>query len=127
MRLLTAAFVGGFFLSAAYAQHVHRDGSMVSDEVGKFYNTWRQPTLRSLQGNRVRSCCNLNDCAPSEIVAKGNKLYVRNHKMRPGEDVEIPPNVIEQNQSDPRESPDGLNHACVNSSGVLCATLGAGG
>ena len=86
------------------------------------------PDKRDTFGARWQSCCNQRDCEQAEIVAKGGKLYVRNHKMAPGRDVLIPENLLESNQPDPRESPDEFSHVCMDLSGeVLCAVLGGGG
>jgi hypothetical protein len=113
--------------TAVDAQHVHKDGSAFNDEVGRFIANWKQPINRTADGKRVISCCSEMDCDAAEIVSKNGKLYVRNHKMAQGRDVLIPDHLIEQNQQDPTESPDGRNYACMNHSGLLCVTLGAGG
>jgi hypothetical protein len=115
------------FIVPAFAQHVHKDGSTYDEALGRFYANWKQPINRDQDGARVVSCCSDMDCEPAEIVMKGGKYYVRNHKMAQGKDVLVPDHLIEQNQRDMKESPDGRNHACLNYSGILCVTLGAGG
>lgn len=129
MRVLTAALVGGFFMLAgcqrpAYAQpHDHA----ALGPAGQFYSTWNRPDKRTLQGNRVQSCCNNQDCEHSQIVRFAGRWYVRGHKMAPARDVVIPDAIMEHNQPDPRESPDGSSHVCMDTSGhILCAVLGSG-
>lgn len=94
---------------------------------GKLYERWKQPGSRAVDGDRLTSCCDEKDCEPATIVRVDGKLYVRNHKMAPGRDVLLPDGILEHNQPDPEESPDGLPHVCMNTFGmVLCAMLGSG-
>jgi hypothetical protein len=127
VKVAGTALLGLLLSTAVDAQHVHKDGSTYTEDLGRFYANWRQPINRTADGERVISCCSDMDCEPAEIVMKGGKYYVRNHKMARGRDVLVPDHLIEQNQRDMKESPDGRNHACLNHSGVLCVTLGAGG
>ena len=100
--------------------HTHDGG------VGEFYQTWRKPNERDFTGKRITTCCNTMDCEAPEIITRAGQLYVRNHKMMPGRDVLLPDKLMEHNQPDPRESPDGRTHVCANHTGVLCVVLGSG-
>ncbi len=87
--------------------------------VFNFYQTWyRIP-------ERTYSCCDMKDCHIVEIRREGERYYfldnVYEHAWRP-----IPPDRLEHNAKDPRESPDGSSHVCFNSMFVLCAVLGSG-
>ena len=91
----------------------------------KFYSTWNQPN----NGNRRRvSCCNNQDCYPTNIVLKEGKWWAQRR-----EDLKwimIPDGKLEHNQPDPRESPDHQSHACISppigGDYVFCAVLGSG-
>ena len=91
----------------------------------KFYSTWNQPN----NGNRRRvSCCNNQDCYPTNIVFKEGKWWAQRR-----EDLKwimVPDGKLEHNQPDPRESPDHQSHACISppigGDYVFCAVLGAG-
>ena len=84
-----------------------------------FYATWYRPP------ERTYSCCNMNDCHVVEIKREGGRWFFMDriffHGWR-----EIPPDRLEHNASDPRESPDGSSHVCFNSMYILCAVLGSG-
>ncbi len=120
MRFLLVAAL--LIVPAAALEHDHAQ----LGDAGRFYQNWKQPSSRSVDGSRLVSCCSNYDCERTDIVRRDGRWYARNHKMRPGEDVLIPDALLEHNQSDPRESPDGQNHVCMNRTGVLCATLGSG-
>ena len=87
--------------------------------VFNFYATWYRPP------ERTYSCCNMNDCHVVEIKREGTRWFFMDniyfHGWR-----EIPPDRLEHNANDPRESPDGSSHVCFNSMYVLCAVLGSG-
>ncbi len=86
--------------------------------VFNFYATWMRPPERSM------SCCSTNDCHVVQIKREGDTYYfldIYEHRWRA-----IPPDRLEHNASDPRESPDGSSHVCFNSMFVLCAVLGSG-
>jgi hypothetical protein len=90
-----------------------------------FYSTWLMPNGHD---ERKYSCCNEKDCYPTPIQLKDGKYYAR--RREDGEWIEIPEGKLEQNQDDPRESPDYQSHACIAPPHlghvVYCATLGAG-
>jgi hypothetical protein len=87
----------------------------------KFYSTWYVPNLGR---PRVSSCCNQMDCAPAETKRVNGHWYGR--RALDSDWLLIPDAVIESNQDDPRESPDGESHICAYGGRVLCAVLGAG-
>ncbi len=84
-----------------------------------FYATWYRPPERTF------SCCNMQDCHVVQIRRQGQTFYFLDNIYQFGW-REIPPGRLEQNTSDPRESPDGNSHVCFNGMYVLCAVLGSG-
>jgi len=91
----------------------------------QFYSKWQRPNHRNDAGERTHSCCNKEDCRPSPIKPRADGNFdVLNLK---GEWVMMPRELLEENQRDPVESPDGLSHACVGASGTpFCAVRGSG-
>lgn len=88
----------------------------------KFYSGWLVPNAGAA---RVSSCCNKMDCAPADTKFEGGHWYGR-RRIDP-QWILIPDQLIESNQGDPRESPDGQSHLCVHPGGhILCAVLGGG-
>jgi hypothetical protein len=104
---------------------------------GKFYESWNIPP------ERKSSCCSDQDCYSTLFRVRGGHYEYLSRRLIgfadqgwPRETVEdalkrgewggIPDEKLEANQADPRESPDGMNHVCVLSSGyVLCAATGS--
>lgn len=98
--------------------HVH-NGVTIEDKVGLFYERWKRPEFRGVGGERTASCCNRNDCYRPKIRRVEGRLEVWHPPT--GRWVHMPDYLIERNQPDAEESPDGQNHACINNSGVpLC-------
>lgn len=88
----------------------------------KFYLGWRVPNAGA---ERISSCCNQQDCAPADTKHESGHWYGR--RRMDASWILIPDSLIESNQGDPRESPDGQSHLCVHPGGrVLCAVLGGG-
>lgn len=89
----------------------------------KFYSSWFIPNAGA---PRVYSCCNQQDCAPAETKRENGHWYGK--RRTDANWIQIPDALIESNQGDPRESPDGQSHLCVNAGNgrVLCAVLGGG-
>jgi hypothetical protein len=67
----------------------------------KFYSTWYMPD------QPTKSCCNKQDCYPTEIKYAGKGLFAR--PREDGEWIVVPPQKIERN----RDNPDGRNHVCM--------------
>jgi hypothetical protein len=67
----------------------------------------------------------MNDCHVVEIRREGEQYYFLDNIYVHGWRL-IPPDRLEHNDSDPRESPDGSSHVCFNENLVLCAVLGSG-
>ncbi len=90
-----------------------------------FYQTWLIPNGHA---ERKRSCCNKQDCYPTPIRYRDGQYWAQ--RREDGKWLGIPKGILEQNQDDPRESPDHQSHACIappqNGDYVYCATLGAG-
>ena len=85
----------------------------------QFYQSWTLPNYRSV------SCCNKMDCAPAWAKWENGHLFMK--RSFDTKWTEVKASILESNQSDPRESPDGQSHVCINSSGqAICAVLGSG-
>lgn len=104
----------------------HHDHPQDLDLHNKFYSNWLVPNP---YGPRVSSCCSKNDCYPTAVIVRNGQYYAR--RREDGAWLRVPPERLEQNQPDPRESPDHQSHACIApphaGNYVYCATLGAGG
>lgn len=102
-------------------EHTHPAADMALHD--KFYSGWNIPN----GGNpRISSCCNKSDCAPADTKRENDHWYGR--RRIDANWILIPDALIESNQGDPRESPDGQSHLCVHPGNgkVLCAVLGSG-
>ena len=84
---------------AEEVQHRHPPEDAQSHE--QFYKNWTQPD------NREASCCNLQDCFPTEIKVIEGKLFAKSKWTQRW--VYIPPNKIDR-EARPY---DGQNHACM--------------
>ena len=118
LKLLSSILL--LFAVPAAAQVHHHDGA--SESVDRFYSRWMIPP------SREASCCNKRDCYATEAHNQNGIWYAR--RREDGEWVPIPAKLVEQNQVDPRESPDGLTHVCMtppeaSSQKVFCFTLGS--
>lgn len=109
---------------AAFAEEHHHPPQDVEIHE-KFYSTWNRPDYRTDSGERFTSCCNKHDCFPAEIKVSKGKFSFRKEGTLGGY-TPIPDALMEHNQPDPRESPDGRSHVCANGTYVYCATLGNG-
>lgn len=91
----------------------------------QFYSTWLMPNGGQ---KRTSSCCNLQDCYPTQMRNVGGTWFAK--RREDGQWIAVPSGKLEQNQSDPRESPDGQAHVCMPPPGygygVYCAVLGSG-
>lgn len=132
--LLTAGFVLGLVLAyswGAFGQEMHHAPSEM-DLHDKFYANWLRPTMRLPSGERNYSCCGKGDCYPTQFkTGKNGHTYFMRKTIGPdgerhetGEWVMVPDSLIEANQPDPRESPDGQSHVCESGMNVFCAVLG---
>ena len=102
MRIFYAlCFVGvlGLPLTVHAQEHHHPPQDVQLHE--KFYSTWYMPD------QPTKSCCNKQDCYPTEIKYVGEKLFAR--RREDGEWIIVPPQKIERN----RDNPDGRNHVCM--------------
>jgi hypothetical protein len=103
----------------AIAQDVHHHEGM-SPEVDQFYSTWLRPNG---EHPRVASCCNFLDCYPAEAQFRGGHWFFKHRETQTWKIV--PDGLVEHEQADPRESPDGGNHVCASPYGhVYCFTVG---
>jgi hypothetical protein len=116
-----------WLLYPASSQELHRhthDG-----DVGHFYQTWMRPGDFGLGiPHRKNSCCNEKDCYSTSFKFVGGTWFAQ--RREDGEWMPIPVGILEENQLDPRDSPDGRGHVCMQPPGtgnlVFCAVLGKG-
>lgn len=113
-------------------------------DAGKFYQSWHRPDYRDQSGKRYQSCCGQQDCRPILEMRKhpGSRLWIPQvadyvpatwevlisvpYDGRP-QWVAVPDKLWEDNQPDPRESPDERGHVCVIYSGyIICAVRASG-
>jgi hypothetical protein len=73
---------------AAAQEHQHPPQDVQIHE--KFYSTWYMPD------NPTKSCCNKQDCYPTEIRYVGSTLFAR--RREDGQWVVVPPQKIERNR-----------------------------
>jgi hypothetical protein len=113
--------------SSALAQHSH-DGA-----VGEFYQTWERPDNTAYSRGRNGSCCNKTDCRPVVAMRRASggratwEVRLREPDGRLSDWYRVPDVIWEDQQDDPRESPDGHAHACVRYGAVICAVRGGDG
>lgn len=133
MRLSTAFWLFIGILIAIQPLRVRADdehtGHPPQDQAihEKFYSDWLRPdeNMRT-DGARVHSCCNNKDCAPVDAVehkADGTIWMLRHADQRW---ILVPPEKLEHNYSDQRQSPDIRAHMCSSGIAVFCAVLGGG-
>ncbi len=125
LTIIVAAIMLGMCAPILLAQeHDHS----IMGERGQFYESWKTPVNRMPDGSRNISCCSKQDCDIVEYVKYiDGKLWMQRRKD--GEWLLIPPEKLEHNYDDARDSPDGFSHMCSQPQGsnVYCAVLGAGG
>ena len=127
LRWRRIAIIAGIVLAAAVfafpakSQHVHPDET-ITPGVAKFYEAWHRPP------RRIVSCCNMQDCYSAQIRRSKSGGFEYLHKWS-GTWAAIPPGVMEENQTDPIDSPNTENHVCANPyypEIVYCAVRGGG-
>ena len=106
----------------------HHTGA--SPEVDKFYSTWKKPLLRNpATGERTTACCGRTDCYEAKIQKRDGIWQVLQRETKTWRN--IPENLFEHNQPDPRESPDSKNHICMQPAAqnpiIHCVVLGSEG
>jgi hypothetical protein len=112
----------------AHAQDHTHDG-----DVGKFYQNWQVPGIPGFDAARSGSCCSQHDCRPVVAMraASGGRASWEVQLQEPDGSLSpwyrVPDNKWEDQQADPRESPDGHSHACVRNGRVVCAVRGTDG
>lgn len=116
-----AVFALFIFLSVtAFAQDPH-DHTLLGD-AGKFYSEWKIPNGGQL---RWKSCCNQQDCHETQVRMVSGKWQFKSWRYN-GAWRDLPEEVIEHNQPDPRISPDGKAHVCEPPVGPICAVIPGG-
>ena len=120
--------------SSACAHEAHEATSPEQARVYEFYNTWMRPTGSDAGiAHRAISCCNKQDCS-RVLATRRNKqtqwlevqVCMENEVCDPDRWYPVDPAHVEENQPDPRESPDGAAHACVIGGKVRCYVGGGG-
>ncbi len=122
------AFVIAATLGTATAQHPPEHQALHE----QFYSTWKSPyeNLATRTERRTAGCCGISDCFPADVKYVGGRLWM--HPRVPQQSaVEdrwylVPASLLENNQPDPRESPDGQSHVCIVGDQAFCAILGSG-
>lgn len=120
LMFVVAAVMLAFCAPLVLAQDHSHEG-----EVGRFYEGWKSPNNRMPDGSRNISCCNKQDCAPVENVRRFDGQLQMQRKSD-GQWLTIPPEKLEHNYDDARDSPDGFSHMCSMHGNVYCAVLGSG-
>jgi hypothetical protein len=107
------------------AEELHDHTKM--GEAGKFYSGWNRPKGNfSGIGHRTQSCCNRTDCSPVlETEMRGGQMYAR-FELQPNVWYRVDQSIVESNQDDPRETPDGRAHGCIIGGQVACYVHGGG-
>lgn len=119
---MTRALVILLALTSAALADDHQHPPQDADLHDAFYSTWRVPNGGAYRGS---SCCNKKDCYPAQIKSQAGQVFFLHRETRQWKI--IPQGIIEANQPDPRESPDGQSHVCASPTGaVYCAVLGGG-
>lgn len=116
-------------MSIQAQEHPHPDHTYNAD-IGYFYTTWKSPLADPpYAGRRKISCCDWQHCSPVITFQRYDQWWARGHRAFPAEII-LPANVIENNQPDPRSSPDVRSHACITLKRgervVMCAVLEGG-
>lgn len=128
--LLVFCFCASLLVLAAVSAYGHDAGMATSPEqarVYEMYRRWMRPQgdFNGVQ-HRKLSCCNKTDCGlVLESKREHGKLYVR-PELYPNGWFWVPESVMEVNQPDPVESPDGRAHVCIIAGQVACYTAGDG-
>lgn len=119
LRALVVAIILALMGQAwALEQHDHAQLGAAGD----FYGTWKRPNPG---GPRTASCCSLQDC--HQALVRGSAGHWEFMSRATGRWRVLPEVLLEHNQDDPRESPDGLPHVCEDYTGkILCAVIGDG-
>jgi hypothetical protein len=116
------------FYEQAYSQDIHQHEGTTS-EVDKFYSQWLRPIGNEYNERRTMGCCNKVDCYQARVKNVGGTWFVQQRET--GIWRAVPDNIVEQNQPDPEESPDGMAHVCMQASHqapiIFCFTLGSQG
>ncbi len=125
--MLFAAIWLAIFGSISRAQE-HQHPPQDSDIHERFYKDWRMPNGGQA---RTQSCCNKQDCYPTAFKLVGGTWFAR--RREDGKWMAVPVSKLENEQTDPRESPDGRGHICAappvpngDTYSIFCAVLGAG-
>lgn len=103
----------------AIAEEPHDHALM--GKVGEFYSKWMVPN----QGRpRQVSCCNQQDCHEAQLRRSNGRWEFMSRDTRQW--TSIPEAIIEYNQRDGLDSPDGKPHVCERSGRPICFVVKGG-
>ena len=114
------------FLSVAPARSAEHNHPAKDAEIHEqFYSKWKRPDQRLEDGQRYFSCCNKEDCYPTPFRKRGDTFEFLHRETKQW--MVMPSALLEHNQTDPIDSPDGQSHVCATPFGkVYCGVLGSG-
>lgn len=121
--IVACLMLGTAYLARAEEPHDH--GAMGA--AGEFYSKWLRPKGDFVGvTHRGYSCCSRSDCSPViELETRDGQVWAR-VELAPDTWYRVPRSIIESNQIDPRETPDGRAHACIIAGIVACYVEGGG-
>lgn len=130
LAMMVLAMLIGLGIGLASRGNAH-DASMAADpeqaRVFQFYSTWMRPKgLYAGMIHRSQSCCRSTDCFPVAETRMEHGQYLVRPESSPTF-YRVPSSIVESEQSDPRESPDGRSHVCIIGGAVVCFVEGIGG
>ena len=117
----------------AYAHDADMATSPEQARVYQMYSEWNRPkgNFSGIEHRKV-SCCNKMDCGVVQETRRNAEGLLEIKVCTDAEVCDDPPwrvvnpTIMEENQKDPIESPDGRAHACVVGGQVVCYVGGGG-
>lgn len=116
MKVFITGWVGALIFLLALSAIVKADGPPGPHQEHpedlplheQFYSKWQMPNGGK---TRTASCCNKADCYPTAFKLEGGTWFAQ--RREDGMWMAVPASKLEQEQTDPEESPDGLGHVCA--------------
>lgn len=118
------------YVKQSTAHDGHLALTVEQEKIYNFYSGWMRPKgpFQGVQHRKI-SCCNKTDCFPVAEIRVRDGVYRIKIEYPDGKvsgEYSVNPSIIESNQEDPRESPDGRSHACIIGGVVACFVEGSG-
>lgn len=129
LALLALLLIGTCSHQRAQAHDEMTAESPTQKKVFQFYSQWNRPKGPFNIEHRKPSCCNRADCFPVGETKISQGRYSVRPEIKPGvlgDWFEVDPGIIESQQEDPRESPDGRSHVCIIGRVAACFVEGGG-